>query len=347
MQHRSTPSSRSNPVRRLVALAPVVLAMTASLPVSALTISATFAGAYTLAQQAEVATAINFYQTTFSDTMTLNIRFLNSGGGLGSSSQFFYRVNYDTYLTALRNDKTSVADNTALTSLPNGTGPLPTPGQNSPVAGTGNEIVINRANAAAVGLNVGAQSNGTTTWDADIDLNLGLMSSNHASPTPGLYDLRSVAMHEINEVLGTPSNLGRTNAFFINPATAINWSAPMDLFRYDTLGARNFTTAGDNAYLSIDGGATTLVRFNQGLGGSGGDYSDFWSGNGTGNFGNNPPYRIQDAFSASGRAAEMGIETTMLDVIGYTIIPVPEPETYALMLAGLGLLGFLARRRKG
>jgi PEP-CTERM motif len=36
-----------------------------------------------------------------------------------------------------------------------------------------------------------------------------------------------------------------------------------------------------------------------------------------------------------------------LDAISVTTTsPVPEPETYAMMLAGLGLLGFIARRRK-
>lgn len=42
-----------------------------------------------------------------------------------------------------------------------------------------------------------------------------------------------------------------------------------------------------------------------------------------------------------------------IDMLGYAqdglpvgTIPVPEPETYALMLAGLGALGFAARRRK-
>ena len=30
----------------------------------------------------------------------------------------------------------------------------------------------------------------------------------------------------------------------------------------------------------------------------------------------------------------------------FAATPVPEPETYAMILAGLGLMGFMARRRK-
>ncbi len=305
-----------------------------------LVINATFAGIYSVAEQAEVNTAIAYYQNTFSDNMMLNIRFFNSGAGLGSTSQLLYKVNYADYLTALRLDATTANDATALANIPNGTGALPAAGQNSPVPGAGNQLIINRANAAAVGLNVGTQSDGTSTWDADIDLNLALMSTNHASPTAGLYDERSVAMHEINEVLGTTSNLGRSNPFFAGSSSAI------DLYRYDAAGNRAFTTAGDDAYFSLDG-TSKLVRFNQD---SRGDYSDFWSNNGGGNFGANPPYQIQDAFSASGKAAEMGVENTMLDVIGYTFKSqangVPEPSSLALVIAALGLTGLTARRRR-
>ncbi|MDE2365958.1 MAG: PEP-CTERM sorting domain-containing protein, partial [Betaproteobacteria bacterium] len=31
---------------------------------------------------------------------------------------------------------------------------------------------------------------------------------------------------------------------------------------------------------------------------------------------------------------------------GVAIAPIPEPEAYAMMMAGLGLIGFMARRRK-
>jgi len=34
------------------------------------------------------------------------------------------------------------------------------------------------------------------------------------------------------------------------------------------------------------------------------------------------------------------------EVARFSTTPIPEPETYAMMLAGLGLMGFVARRRK-
>ena len=40
------------------------------------------------------------------------------------------------------------------------------------------------------------------------------------------------------------------------------------------------------------------------------------------------------------------VTSSALAINDVTITPVPEAETYALMLAGLGLVGFMARRRK-
>src|SRR5207237_617439 len=40
------------------------------------------------------------------------------------------------------------------------------------------------------------------------------------------------------------------------------------------------------------------------------------------------------------------IDTRAVVTYNYVAAPVPEPETYAMMLAGLGLMGFVLRKRK-
>jgi hypothetical protein len=52
------------------------------------------------------------------------------------------------------------------------------------------------------------------------------------------------------------------------------------------------------------------------------------------------------ALEASIGAFDGGPESFLIYNLGGTINPIPEPETYALMLAGLGAMGFVARRRK-
>ena len=48
-------------------------------------------------------------------------------------------------------------------------------------------------------------------------------------------------------------------------------------------------------------------------------------------------YRLAASGSVDGFGAAFG---------GYTVTAVPEPETFAMLLAGLGLMGTIARRRK-
>ena len=45
-------------------------------------------------------------------------------------------------------------------------------------------------------------------------------------------------------------------------------------------------------------------------------------------------------------AWQSGLAFDGITVAGVPVGVVPEPETYAMLLAGLGLLGFAARRRK-
>jgi hypothetical protein len=85
----------------------------------------------------------------------------------------------------------------------------------------------------------------------------------------------------------------------------------------------------DNDAIPFNGGETTLTS----VAVNGGSASLTWGSSPAGN------YILTVAGATNG--TQGGIYNGAL-----TVSAVPEPETYAMMLAGLGALGFLARRRK-
>jgi hypothetical protein len=115
---------------------------------------------------------------------------------------------------------------------------------------------------------------------------------------PSKYDLKAVVSHEIDEALGTGSGVGQANI------------EPPDLFRFTAAGARTHTTSGDDAWFSINGGTTDLARYNQN---ASGDYGDWWS------TGAHTP-QVQDAFATPAATPNLGVELTVLDVVGYDYI---------------------------
>jgi hypothetical protein len=262
--------------------------------------------------------AIGFYQSNFSDPINVAITFQSSNSGLGGSSFSVYKISYQNFINALIADGKTADDATAL-------GLLPSTATN-PVNGS-STINIKPANARAIGL--ACCPNGGS--DGAITLNTHITDVGSAG-TSGQYSLLAVTMHEINEILGLGSDLpgGGTGGFFNDPL-------PEDLYRYDSTGARNYTTAGDNAYFSING-TTDLARFNQVADGT--DYGDWWWN------GSHTP-QVQDGRATpltSPTLNKTSPETRALDVIGYDLITAPEPGTVVLLVAGLGILGFMKRR---
>jgi hypothetical protein len=65
-----------------------------------------------------------------------------------------------------------------------------------------------------------------------------------------------------------------------------------------------------------------------------------------GAFAPNEEKRFAVSFTYAFGDGRMGIGDVTTSFFGHTVSPIPEPESYAMLLAGLGLMGFLARRRK-
>jgi hypothetical protein len=257
--------------------------------------------------QAMIISAIQTYQTLFSDPITVTIHFRFSAHDatgspmdnlVGASNSTCYPRDWNTFITALKADAKTANDVAACSTLP--TSPLTA------------SIVTRSAAGRAIGLNT------PPAMFADAHLDVGgpydgVITINSAKPlqftrpvSAGNYDARTFTEHEIDEVLGLGSHLNGAAPEFL---------CTQDLFSWASLNARNTAATGER-HFSIDRGLHYIVTLNQD---PGGDFGDWES---EPQCPQNHPL-VQNAWNCDGQSPEISAtspEGINLDVIGYDLV---------------------------
>ncbi len=240
-----------------------------------------------------VGQVVQFYETEFSDPVTINVHVgygevagnSLSGGALGESDTVLDSFSYTQIVNALTADAKTASDNSAVASLP----------ANDPIGGN---YWVTTASAKALGL-VGASGS--------VDGYMGFSSANNIfdyNNADGVgsqqYDFYGVVAHELSEIMGRMLLVGATIG------NTANSYVPFDLFHYSAAGARDVsgTTPG---YFSIDGGTTSLNTFNTSPSGDAGD----WAGATINSFNAFGSRGVVEAVSAA--------DLTTLDAIGWDL----------------------------
>lgn len=306
----------------------------------------------------------------FNDPITVNIR-VNGSSTLGSgviahTDTFYDPYTYSSVRAALVADKTSGDDFTSSNHLqagpaismlinktannPNGvvsatpyfdTG-LGGPGQAGPE--NNNTIRMSSANAKAIGLYPAnsAGTDGIITFStlASFDFN----RSNGISA--GQLDFVGVAAHEIGHMLGFTSGVdilaGNSTVPGLND-NQLKYVTPLDLFKFSSRstgsgggnGVIDWTADSVDKSFSVDGGTTLIAPFSNGT-----TYEEsHWK--------NNLGLGLMNPTAATGVLMNFSSnDLQAFDVIGYNLVSVPEPATYAMisLMVGVGL-GYARRRR--
>ncbi|GAA5496202.1 hypothetical protein Rhal01_02384 [Rubritalea halochordaticola] len=298
-----------------------------------------------------------YWESVLMDDVTVNIEIDFTAldpGVLGQAGSTTQSVTVVDYFNALNADVTTADDAVAVANLPNaGGGSLTFLTQtdtesNSLVVGTdrdrsGNNRVLdlNTSNAKALGLFVGGAADAdasitfSSSFNWDFDQSDGVGS--------GLQDFVGVAIHEIGHSLGFTSGVDTVDYAIGAGIDLENFRvfSGLDMFRYSAEGELNLA-AGEEAYFSIDGGATNLGHFSTGV-----DYGD---GNQASHWRDGVGLGIMDpTANPAGQINEVsGLDLMAFDVIGWDVDvaaqAVPEPSVLGLLGIGGGLL--LGRRRR-
>ena len=347
----------------LAAFAATALAVASSAPAALLFNNTITGGTAQFNQAVTQAEALWSAELTDGITVNLNFTFANFGGlavtnsaraiaAYGSTPGFGGPQNLRNALAA---DATSPNDAVAVANLPTGdTFNFLTRRDNATFFdnnGTNNNrfLSVNRANLKALGL-IGANDaasdatirvaldpiGGDPRFTYDYDRSDGIGDNQ--------FDVVGIIAHEIGHALGFTSFTDSLAGGF-NDNDDFAELNTLDFFRRKSPGGSIDVTPGGSPFLSVNGSNTIgplSSGVNSSLGGDG-NQASHWQDRG---FGGNPGpiIGIMDPIIANGELQFIrDADRTAFDLIGYNLTNVPEPTT--LMLAGLGGLALLRRRR--
>ena len=248
--------------------------------------------------------AAKYYSSQFSNNEIININVgygeiaggQMSAGALGESESYGYLTNYATVTNALAKDGFTFA---AIKE--------PTHSQFFVASAEAKTFGLVSAHATALDGYIGFGTLSGTGYSWNLKANT---TGQNTDTSPSQFDLQSVALHEISEVLG---RIGMEGATVINNHATYT---PLDLFNFALPPATPGTLAlsPNSGYFSTDNGAHNLGLFNNSAA-NGGDIAD-WASNQSPWQAGTVPIGSMDAFDAFSYPGYNGdISTSDLNVM--------------------------------